>query len=266
MLRQTSNWANARDIQTLSKTIFNKAISSPGSLTSKVKLDQTMILAQIQTMVDERSQRTASALKLPEAAARGPVLPEQTANLPGMKASHNIEIAQATPEQKQAEPEPEVTSHIGIEHDQRDAGVSEAVWTALNQDKEAAKQKEVEYTKFVQEEQNHQQELKAIKEREESLELQAKTMRDDEEKRRIEEERIKNELERRAKEAERAAIEMKRREAEEARKKEAVAQKKLQSMGVCVAGFRWIKQAEGYRCAGGFHFISNAELDRVQLS
>jgi hypothetical protein len=34
----------------------------------------------------------------------------------------------------------------------------------------------------------------------------------------------------------------------------------LRQMGVCVAGFRWIKQASGYRCAGGTHYISNSQL------
>jgi len=38
------------------------------------------------------------------------------------------------------------------------------------------------------------------------------------------------------------------------------AQKKLQQMGVCVAGYRWIKRPEGYQCAGGSHFVSNADL------
>ncbi|KAF8213837.1 hypothetical protein K438DRAFT_1802339 [Mycena galopus ATCC 62051] len=61
--------------------------------------------------------------------------------------------------------------------------------------------------------------------------------------------------ERRAREleAERKAVELER-------KKEAEAQAALRSMGVCVAGFRWIKQSGGYRCAGGSHFVSDAQL------
>ena len=49
-------------------------------------------------------------------------------------------------------------------------------------------------------------------------------------------------------------------EEERRRKEEARVQHKLREMGVCVAGFRWIKQSSGYRCAGGSHFISNAAL------
>ena len=47
--------------------------------------------------------------------------------------------------------------------------------------------------------------------------------------------------------------------AEEQRREEK-AQQKLRQMGVCVAGFRWIKQSSGYQCAGGTHFISNDRL------
>lgn len=42
--------------------------------------------------------------------------------------------------------------------------------------------------------------------------------------------------------------------------REARAQEKLQRMGVCVYGYRWIRQRGGYRCAGGAHFVSHAQL------
>jgi hypothetical protein len=31
-------------------------------------------------------------------------------------------------------------------------------------------------------------------------------------------------------------------------------------MGVCVAGFTWIKQSGGYRCAGGSHWVDYSQL------
>lgn len=37
-------------------------------------------------------------------------------------------------------------------------------------------------------------------------------------------------------------------------------QKALQAMGRCVAGYCWVKQAGGYRCEGGSHFVSDKEL------
>jgi hypothetical protein len=51
------------------------------------------------------------------------------------------------------------------------------------------------------------------------------------------------------------------RDAEELRQREQLAvQLALQSMGVCVAGFQWIKQPGGWRCAGGSHTISDSQV------
>lgn len=70
---------------------------------------------------------------------------------------------------------------------------------------------------------------------------------------RVEQERIEAELERRRKEEELEALERER-------QKEMEMQKKLKTMGLCPMGFSWIKQAAGFRCAGGSHFIANGNL------
>ena len=57
-----------------------------------------------------------------------------------------------------------------------------------------------------------------------------------------------------------AKIEEERKKREAEKRKEQAAQQKLRNLGVCVAGFRWIKQAGGYRCAGGAHFVTDAQL------
>lgn len=41
---------------------------------------------------------------------------------------------------------------------------------------------------------------------------------------------------------------------------EAQLQAIIHQMRLCVAGYTWVKQADGYRCAGGTHFIDNASL------
>jgi hypothetical protein len=56
----------------------------------------------------------------------------------------------------------------------------------------------------------------------------------------------------------------KKQEKEERKYEEAHVQQSLQRMGVCSVGYRWIKQPQGYRCAGGTHFISNDQLMRQQ--
>ncbi|UPL02680.1 hypothetical protein LCI18_013614 [Fusarium solani-melongenae] len=52
--------------------------------------------------------------------------------------------------------------------------------------------------------------------------------------------------------------------AEEDRRKQIEAKKaKLQRIGICPAGFQWIKQGDGYRCAGGAHWVPNEAIDKL---
>ncbi|UKZ95690.1 uncharacterized protein TrAFT101_010512 [Trichoderma asperellum] len=51
-------------------------------------------------------------------------------------------------------------------------------------------------------------------------------------------------------------------EEEERRKREAEKQAKLMALGTCPVGYHWIKQADGYRCAGGSHWLSNEEIEK----
>ncbi|KAM0385686.1 hypothetical protein ACHAPZ_000804 [Fusarium culmorum] len=79
-----------------------------------------------------------------------------------------------------------------------------------------------------------------------------------------------NEALRRLKKAQRTASEADREKlvreilVEEKKRKEIEARKaKLMHMGVCPVGYQWIKQAGGFRCAGGSHWMSDGELDRM---
>ena len=57
---------------------------------------------------------------------------------------------------------------------------------------------------------------------------------------------------------ERAAAELrkKQQEEEEQRRKALEIQRKLDRIGRCIAGFKWRRQADEYRCTGGSHFVS----------
>ncbi|KAM0574910.1 hypothetical protein ACHAO3_007489 [Verticillium nonalfalfae] len=48
--------------------------------------------------------------------------------------------------------------------------------------------------------------------------------------------------------------------AENRRRQEAEARRKLALSGRCPVGYAWIKQAGGYRCAGGSHFVRDLEM------
>ena len=52
--------------------------------------------------------------------------------------------------------------------------------------------------------------------------------------------------------------------------KEAAAQTAIRRMGVCVAGYSWLRKGSGWRCAGGTHFLSGnavaAEIARGNSS
>jgi replication-associated recombination protein RarA len=52
-------------------------------------------------------------------------------------------------------------------------------------------------------------------------------------------------------------------EEERRRKVEEELQKRLQFSGRCPVGYAWIKQSLGYRCAGGSHWIADADLGKV---
>ncbi|KAF7561335.1 hypothetical protein G7046_g2807 [Stylonectria norvegica] len=53
-------------------------------------------------------------------------------------------------------------------------------------------------------------------------------------------------------------------EEEERRRKAEAMKAKLMSSGKCPAGFEWIKQSKGYRCAGGSHWMANEEIEKLE--
>lgn len=53
---------------------------------------------------------------------------------------------------------------------------------------------------------------------------------------------------------------------EEQRKKALAIKKKLKMEGRCPAGWEWIKQTKGYRCAGGSHSISDSDVEELMNS
>ncbi|KJK78565.1 hypothetical protein H634G_06263 [Metarhizium anisopliae BRIP 53293] len=52
-------------------------------------------------------------------------------------------------------------------------------------------------------------------------------------------------------------------EEEKRRKEEAAMKARLMALGRCPVGYHWIKQSGGYRCAGGSHYMSDADINAL---
>ncbi|KAL2843942.1 P-loop containing nucleoside triphosphate hydrolase protein [Aspergillus pseudoustus] len=254
-LTQTANWANARDIQTISKAILRVAIKTMQD--KKIAICEDLIMNTINDMVSERTKRainqsifTNPALSLLQSQAfdRQPVPPvlNTTSHPP------------AASEDASKEEEPSSGASTALENPPdaitRDNGVSDEVWEQLEQDKQAAKVAEDQYKELHD---NYRAAEKAVNVLPPPLPVNPSNPHVDMEGKRKRETRRLEELARRAKLEE---LRKKREAEEKARKKEQMIQQKLRHMGVCVAGFQWIKQDHGYRCAGGYHYISNKTL------
>ncbi|KAL9125846.1 MAG: hypothetical protein Q9217_005011 [Psora testacea] len=265
-LSDLPNWANARDIQTLVKGVFGKAIKSATESPGRFRVEEETILAGIDAMIAERAHRSHIPVSgqhpLPSANAQ-PIVER----FDSPSAAPITRSTQSISSQKDRPPSatPNHDTQATPDDPPRDTGVSDEVWQRLQQDKAVTQAREQEYERLLKQEAELQESAAAAeRERQAAAAAAAKETAqhkaNDEAKRRHEEERLRYELERRAHEAELEALQRKRQAEEEQRRKEREAQSKLRQMGVCCAGYRWIKQAGGYRCAGGYHFVSDAAL------
>lgn len=255
------NWANARDVQTLAKGVFGKTIKSATLSPGKLTISEETVVAEIDSMITERAHRShiptldqhSLLSDTPQAAFDN--------RFDSPPAAQTIRSEQRV-SQNDHPPPPAPSRDIKETPDKtpRDAGVSDEEWERLQQDKAAAEAREQEYKRVLEQEVALQESAAALEEVAQRDAKEAAQRNGDEAKRRHEEARLQHELERRARDAELEALQRKRQAEEERRQKEREVQKKLRDLGVCSAGFRWIKQAYGYRCAGGSHHVSNAEL------
>jgi hypothetical protein len=121
----------------------------------------------------------------------------------------------------------------------------------------------------IEEKKKRDAELSRVAARQRAVEAAAKALAEKRARDQAEQEEIRRQQEairiRQAEvraERERAAAALRQAREEQARKQreEERIQQKLRNLGVCVQGYQWIKQASGYRCAGGAHFISDSQL------
>jgi hypothetical protein len=268
-LGRIANWANARDVQTIAKSIFNLLLKAGAMKKIIAVVMEDHVRTILDSMISERSQRQDAA-KIGLSSLHGDVMTKirkfQTPSL-----SHTVTTSSSAMNTSEVETPQRLAKDVPLASPaneiKRDSGVSDAVWERLQRDKQTAKKEEEQYQKLIKASADAANSTKILQQKEQASEQafqqaikHGKDQVLQEAKRLREEARIRHEMERRAQEELLAELESQRRAGEEERRKEAMAQQQLRTLGICPAGFRWIKQSDGYRCSAGGHFVTDLEL------
>ena len=257
------SWGNARDIKTLANAMIGTVFRTSASISGALTISTDEILRQTRNMLQERSDRT-----VPSNTSHG--LPReifQQLQDPQPPIATTTTTSQAKtpadPPPRLIAPLPSLPVDAAI---QRDDGVSDEIWLQLQSDKHAqSTQPTVSASTIVDLESRLQSALAEEQEKlaaRQHLEEEATAPEQSEAQERIR----KQEHARFEEDAARKAREMAMQELERVRlrevgqKREEQVQVRLREMGVCCMGYRWIKQCDGYRCAGGSHFVGNGQL------
>jgi len=267
-LSSFSSWGNARDMETAAKKLTMTAFTTDsGDMTAKTSsfsLPSSEVLNCFKVMLAERQTRENMPLPaLPSLGSLPPLQMPPTPAAPSPPVLLTNTKSSLAPPKLAAEEVPTPKASSAEDSDvQRDPGVSDAIWIQLKvakaAEENAQRQAIEELARLEREAKERAIAAKAAEAK--RIELERKAAQDAEAKRLWELERLREFKVREALAKAQAALEAKRREEERKRKEEAKVQVKLRQMGVCVAGFQWIKMSGGYRCAGGSHFVSDAQL------
>ncbi|KAI9652701.1 MAG: hypothetical protein M1829_001484 [Trizodia sp. TS-e1964] len=265
-LGRISNWANARDVQTIAKSIFSLLLKGGAIKNTIAIVTEDHVRTVLKSMIAERSQRQDAAKIQPSTPLSSLVSQMQTLQaVPPHKTATTSSFATKTVETMAPQrPAEEVPPPAPANDKKRDAGVSDAVWEQLERDKQAVQKAQEGFQELIKARINAEKNTKILQQKEQAseqaLQQVIKQKKDqsviEEAKRLREEARIRHEMERRAF----AELERQRKAAEEENMKEAKAQRRLRTLGICPAGYRWIKQDGGYRCSAGAHFVTDEAL------
>ena len=243
-LSALENFANGRDVQSVCKGIVKTIMKTRKPAGDALVVREETVKDQIDGMIKERAARARSAeafttpqvtagAQLPRVETRDRPAPPITATTSTFAVESNLAPAtesQQTEEFNEAGPESEDNPHEAATSI-RDVGVSDAIWTQLQKDAEKAEEEKRECRRLAEEEEALRQWLKKCADAKREREL--------------------------------AEIERKRQELEETLRRQALEQQKLARMGVCPAGYHWIRQSGGYRCAGGSHWVSDGKMQKM---
>ncbi|KAG6147076.1 hypothetical protein E4U28_007793 [Claviceps purpurea] len=235
MLSKQSGWASARDVETLAEAMFQTAVKSLtfGAGPLEVVITEARVKNELVKMFKEREARARQVTSMSPANLIGLSMASAQEANPISKPSkdHALHVLRSRivfPKKADQMVEEDADADAAEEPESSVPGIRSKLGV-----RDAG----------VSDEVWHQLEQDA----------EAEARRDQEhEKKKI---RARDT----ADEALRARIIKELMEEEERRKKEAEMKKKLKMQGRCPVGYDWIRQAEGWRCAGGSHFVSDQE-------
>eukprot|EP00927_Polykrikos_kofoidii_P044857 TRINITY_DN38738_c0_g1_i1.p1 TRINITY_DN38738_c0_g1~~TRINITY_DN38738_c0_g1_i1.p1 ORF type:complete len:294 (+),score=77.15 TRINITY_DN38738_c0_g1_i1:28-882(+) len=264
-LIKLSGWGNARDVDSLWKgSMQHRADRVVSTMETEKRLMESDVRHAVETLTQARQGATSDEISSLVRRDSDIVQQCQTADAdaPAPRLRADTREAQQTVNTSE-----EVLAEVcGADNaavlraDVRDSGVTDAIWAEL----EAAK---AQHRAREEEENRHAEALRvAAEKRQADLERE---WREEMERLRLElEEHERQEALQRAREAHEAklAAERKRREEEEERRqaelrKAKAVQEKLRQISPCPAGYQWYKAGGGWRCGGGSHFVSDAQLN-----
>ncbi|CAK7215191.1 hypothetical protein SBRCBS47491_002399 [Sporothrix bragantina] len=233
-----AGWANSRDVQTLGKAIFAETLKCKSDVAAKrLVLREETVLVALAALLAERQDRATKKGHPPLFTERNlPPVPLLHKEAPRAASTSNVTVSTRLDKDDVQEDEPpqgdkEAPPSTAAKKRQGIKGQGEGGGAA---------RRDAGVSDAVWEQLQRDR--------------QAEKARDDEYQ------RLLKAREREADEAVREKIVEKIIEEERRRQEEAAQRAKIEQMGVCPMGYAWIKQAAGYRCAGGSHFLSNDQL------
>ena len=263
-LASLPSWGNARDIKTLAKNMIGSVYRTQSLSSDVLAISEDEVLRHTKIMLQERKDRSTN---LPSNTTSGPppdlrqqfqdprpLIPTATKTTQANKA------AEPPTESFEALPSPSPPDGSVP----RDDGVPDEIWTQLQTDILTQNaQIQISPATIRDHESALAAAIAAQDEKQAALTQAQDAAEDEPDVQKLKQMRERARLEERdADAARRKAMEEleKVRVREVRQRREERVQVRLREMGVCCAGYRWIKQGDGYRCEGGSHFVSNGQL------
>ncbi|KAK3386657.1 P-loop containing nucleoside triphosphate hydrolase protein [Podospora didyma] len=236
-LAAQDNWASARDVGEIAKAVFNKLLQCKDDLTNgSLILTSPMIHNELRLMLDERTSRSKHAE--PQLKSIEKLLSQGYAP-PSTQTSFETSTAAAfSTTQAPSQNEPDVDEEDG-EGPSAHSCPPETKPSAPKSRSRNDALRDAGVSDAVWEQLQRDRE--------------AEGKREDEYRRLVE-------ASKKATADARDKIVKRLLEEEKRRKEEVAMREKLAAMGICPAGYQWVKQAGGYRCTAGGHFMSEKEL------